>query len=64
MTARDVIKLLTSFGWLEDRQVGSHKHFKKEDNPNIVTVPTHGKSDIPLGTLKNIERKSGVKLTK
>jgi predicted RNA binding protein YcfA (HicA-like mRNA interferase family) len=40
---------------------GSHHHFKHPDRPLIVTVP-HPKKDLPIGTLKSIERSSGVKL--
>ncbi len=34
----------------------------RDDNPNLVTVP-HPKKDFPIGTLKRIEKDSGVKLT-
>lgn len=60
MDCKEVIKILLANGWIENRQVGSHKHFKKDGNPNIVTVPMHGKKDIPLGTLKNIFKKADI----
>ncbi len=62
MDSRAVIKRLEESGWEEVRQKGSHKQFKHPDNPNLVTVP-HPKKDFPIGTLKRIEKDSGVKLT-
>jgi predicted RNA binding protein YcfA (HicA-like mRNA interferase family) len=44
------------------RTKGDHHHFKRSGTPGIVTVP-HPKKDIPIGTLKSIERPSGVRLT-
>jgi predicted RNA binding protein YcfA (HicA-like mRNA interferase family) len=49
-------------GWTLVRAKGSHHHFKHPDRPGIVTVP-HPKKDFPIGTLKSIERASGVRLT-
>jgi len=57
-----VIRRLTDAGWKLARVKGSHHHYKHDSNPNLVTVP-HPKKDIPLGTLRSIERASGVKLT-
>jgi predicted RNA binding protein YcfA (HicA-like mRNA interferase family) len=57
-----VIRLLKAAGWELARTKGSHHNFKHPTNPNLVTVP-HPRKDIPLGTLKNIEKASGVKLT-
>jgi predicted RNA binding protein YcfA (HicA-like mRNA interferase family) len=41
---------------------GDHHHFKHPSVPGIVTVP-HPKKDLPTGTIKAIEKASGVKLT-
>ena len=62
MDSRTVIKRLTRAGWQEIRRKGSHIQFKKPGRPNLVTVP-HPKKDFPIGTLKRIERDSGVTLT-
>lgn len=59
MTAKAVIKVLKANGWVLDRQSGSHKVFKKDGR--ICSVAYHQK-DIPIGTLKNIERITGVRL--
>ncbi|MEO5611157.1 MAG: type II toxin-antitoxin system HicA family toxin [Sphingomicrobium sp.] len=61
MKSRDVIKKLKAAKWYEVRQVGSHKQFKHKARQGTVTVP-HPKSDLGVGTLKSVEKQSGVKL--
>ncbi|MCL6250238.1 type II toxin-antitoxin system HicA family toxin [Altererythrobacter sp. KTW20L] len=61
MKSRDIIKALRTDGWEEVRQRGSHLHFRHPEKPGIVTVP-HPSSDMAIGTIKSIERQSGVKL--
>jgi predicted RNA binding protein YcfA (HicA-like mRNA interferase family) len=59
--SRDVLKALLQDGWLEVNQVGSHRQFKHPVKRGRVTVP-HPKRDIPVGTLKSIEKQAGIKL--
>jgi predicted RNA binding protein YcfA (HicA-like mRNA interferase family) len=61
MRSRDVIRCIEAAGWREDRQRGSHKVFRHPERPGTVVVP-HPKAEMPIGTLKSIERQSGVKL--
>jgi predicted RNA binding protein YcfA (HicA-like mRNA interferase family) len=61
MNSRDAIKALEKDGWYEVNQVGSHKQFKHARKKGRVTVP-HPKRDIPIGTLKSIEKQAGIKL--
>jgi predicted RNA binding protein YcfA (HicA-like mRNA interferase family) len=42
-------------------QKGSHVQFSYPTKKGRVTVP-HPKRDVPIGTLKSIERQSGLKL--
>jgi predicted RNA binding protein YcfA (HicA-like mRNA interferase family) len=60
--SREVIKELKKDGWFEVAQAGSHKQFKHGSKPGRVTVP-HPKRDIPVGTLKSIEKQAGIKLS-
>jgi len=60
--SRAVIAKLKAAGWFEAAHEGSHKQFKHSVLPGRVTVP-YPRRDIPLGTLKSIEKQSGVKLT-
>lgn len=62
MKSRDVIKQLKKAGWFEVRVKGSHHQFKHKHRKGIVTVP-HPESDLPKGTLRSIEKQSGVTLT-
>ncbi|MBV9154649.1 MAG: type II toxin-antitoxin system HicA family toxin [Acidobacteriaceae bacterium] len=61
MNSRDVVKALEKAGWYEVNQVGSHKQFRHATKKGRVTVP-HPKRDIPIGTLKSIEKQAGIKL--
>lgn len=61
MRSAEVIKKLEKAGWTEVRQSGSHKQFRHPTLPGTVTVP-HPKAEMAIGTLKSIEKQSGVKL--
>jgi predicted RNA binding protein YcfA (HicA-like mRNA interferase family) len=61
MKSRDVILALKSDGWKQVAQKGSHVQFKHPTKPGRVTVP-HPEKDIPMGTLKSIEKQAGIKL--
>jgi predicted RNA binding protein YcfA (HicA-like mRNA interferase family) len=56
MKSQDIIRALKSEGWEQIAQKGSHVQFKGR-----VTVP-HPKKDIPIGTLRSVEKQSGIKL--
>jgi predicted RNA binding protein YcfA (HicA-like mRNA interferase family) len=59
--SREIIRKLVAAGWVEVAQKGSHKQFRHGTMSGRVTVP-HPNKDVPLGTLRSIERQSGVKL--
>jgi predicted RNA binding protein YcfA (HicA-like mRNA interferase family) len=61
MSSREVIRQLVDDGWFEVAQVGSHVQFKHLTKTGRVTVP-HPKRDLPIGTLKSIEKQAGIKL--
>jgi predicted RNA binding protein YcfA (HicA-like mRNA interferase family) len=50
-------------GWRVVRVTGSHHHFRHSDQPGTTTV-AHPTKDVPPGTLRSIERQSGVSLRK
>lgn len=60
--SREVIKALMQDGWVEVARRGSHVQMKHPSKKGRVTVP-HPKRDLPIGTIKSIERQSGVKLS-
>jgi predicted RNA binding protein YcfA (HicA-like mRNA interferase family) len=57
----DIIRAIEADGWNLVRINGSHHHFRHPTKPGTVTMP-HPRKDVPIGTLKSIERQSGVKL--
>jgi predicted RNA binding protein YcfA (HicA-like mRNA interferase family) len=61
MSSREILKKLHADGWYVVAQKGSHVHLKHPTKPGKTTVP-HPKRDLPKGTLKSLERQSGVKL--
>ena len=63
MNSRKLIKAIEADGWVLKRVNGSHHHYVHPSKSGLVTVP-HPKRDLPLGTVKAIERQSGLKLTR
>lgn len=60
VNSRLIIRALESNGWVLKRVSGSHHHYIHPAKAGIVTVP-HPKSDLPIGTLRSIERQAGLK---
>jgi predicted RNA binding protein YcfA (HicA-like mRNA interferase family) len=60
MDSRAVINLIENDGWYKVAQSGSHTQFRHPSKKGHVTVP-HPKKDIPIGTLRSIERQSGIR---
>ena len=60
MNAKEVLKILYGCGFRQVSQKGSHLKLSKDEKK--VIVPIHGTKDIPMGTLKSIEKQSGIKL--
>jgi len=61
MSSREVIQRLREDGWYEVAHEGSHKQFKHGTKTGRVTVP-HPARDIPMGTLRSIEKQAGIRL--
>lgn len=58
VSGRDVIRVLSRFGWSPVRQKGSHVSLYRPGARRPVTVPLHAELDI--GTLRRILRHAGV----
>ena len=54
-------EVLRAAGWSEVAQKGSHIQLKHPNRKGRVTVP-HPTNDLPVGTLKSIERQAGIRL--
>lgn len=61
VSSREIIRKLVADGWVEVAQKGSHEQFRHPTRPGRTTVP-HPKKELPIGTVRAIERQSGVKL--
>ncbi|MGA8381766.1 MAG: type II toxin-antitoxin system HicA family toxin [Stellaceae bacterium] len=61
MTSTDVLRLLLAQGWYEVARKGSHVQLKHPARPGRVTVP-HPRKDLPIGTVKSIERQAGIQI--
>jgi predicted RNA binding protein YcfA (HicA-like mRNA interferase family) len=61
MNNREILSVLQRDGWVQVAQKGSHVQFKHPKKEGRVTVP-HPKRDIPIGTLKSIEKQTGLEL--
>lgn len=61
MDSREILKKLRADGWEVVSVEGSHHQLKHPSKKGRVTLP-HPKKDLALGTLKSIEKQSGVRL--
>ena len=64
MKASEIVRLLKEDGWYLKEQKGSHQQFIHRSKPGKVTVPFHGRKDIPPGTMGSIFKQAGIKKPK
>ena len=60
MSGKEVVKQLKKLGWKLDRINGSHHIMVKGSQSEAV--PVHGNKDLPIGLLKAIAKRTGLKL--
>ena len=58
-SSREVLKMLKADGWYEVDCDGDHHQYKHHTKIVKVTVP-HPRKDIPIRTLKSIQKQSGL----
>lgn len=63
LTAKQVVKQLKAAGFVEVSQSGSHLKLFNAETRRTAIVPIHSSKVIPIGTLKSIEKQSGIKLS-
>ena len=63
LTAKQVIKKLRNFGFIEVTQTGSHLKLFNPETKRSTVVPIHSNKIIPIGTLKAIEKQADVKFS-
>ena len=62
MTAREVKKLLKEAGWTFEKGGQHQTKAVSPDGKTKVPIPEHAGRDIKMGTLKAIEKQTGVQL--
>jgi predicted RNA binding protein YcfA (HicA-like mRNA interferase family) len=61
MKSANILRALAADGWMKVAQKGSHVQLRHPAKPGRVTVP-HPRRDMPVGTLRSIEKQAGIKL--
>ena len=61
MKVRDLLKAIQNDGWYLARTRGSHRQFKHDDKPSLVTVPGKPGDDLAPGTYDSILKQAGLK---
>ncbi|HEY8871722.1 MAG TPA: type II toxin-antitoxin system HicA family toxin [Stellaceae bacterium] len=61
MTSAEVLRRLRAAGWSEVARKSIHVQLKHPSRKGRVTVP-HPTKDLPVGTVKSIERQAGIRL--
>lgn len=62
MDSKQIIRKIEADGWYRVNVTGSHHQFRHPTKPGRVTV-IHPAKDFKIGTLRSIEKQSGVKLS-
>ena len=58
MKVREVVRMLKNDGWYQVRTKGSHRHYKHDLKPGLVTVPGNPGKELAPGTLASIFKQS------
>ena len=61
MKVRDVLKAIQNDGWYLARTKGSHRQFRHDDKPGLVTVPGKPGDDLAAGTYDSILKQASLK---
>ena len=61
MKVKQAIAIIEKDGWYLVRTRGSHRQFKHNAKPGLVTVPGEPSDDIAIGTENSILRQAGLK---
>lgn len=61
---RNIEKKITANGWTLVRISGSHNQYKKIGSLLTVVIPNHNGKDLSIGVIKNLEKITGLFLTR
>jgi predicted RNA binding protein YcfA (HicA-like mRNA interferase family) len=60
LTAREIVRILKDNEFIEVSQTGSHLKLFNPRTQRTAIVPIHKGKIIPIGTLKSIDKQSGI----
>lgn len=63
LSGQEICAILARHGFVEVRQRGSHVIMQKQLEETTITVPVPNHSEIRIGTLQSIIRRSGISRT-
>jgi predicted RNA binding protein YcfA (HicA-like mRNA interferase family) len=61
MKVRAVLKIIEDDGWFIVRTRGSHRQFKHQKKPGLVTIAGKLSDELAPGTLNSVLRQAGLK---
>ncbi|WP_460338414.1 type II toxin-antitoxin system HicA family toxin [Actinoallomurus acanthiterrae] len=61
MKVIEIIKLIEADGWVMVRMSGSHRQFKHQSKPGLVTIAGKPSATLPPGTEQSILKQAGVR---
>lgn len=61
MKVRDAILIIEEDGWYLKRTRGSHRQYKHDAKPGLVTIPGKMSDDLAPGTWNSILKQAGLK---
>ena len=61
---KTIEKKIVADGWTLVRITGSHYQYKKQGCMPTVVIPNHNGRDLSIGVIKNLERITGLSLTR
>lgn len=62
VSSSNLVRVVKKFGFVEQRQKGSHLHLKRDSDKRRITIPIHKGRDIPKGTLTAILKDANISI--
>ena len=60
ISGKDFCRVLERHEWTLRSRRGSHHVYRKDGNPNNLSVPVHGNKPLPVGLLRSLMKKAGL----
>jgi predicted RNA binding protein YcfA (HicA-like mRNA interferase family) len=60
ISAKEIESILARYGFELVGQRGSHRKWRNQESRAVVTVPGHGRKEVPIGTVRQIMISAGI----